>query len=370
MRTITAWTLIALACTACGDGPTTVEPQVYAYAAPSDIGDGLGGAHAVTVGVDATLLQTMVREIQDSVWPNIHSVLIYRSGDLVLEEYFSGVMRSDSTFRDFGRDTLHDMYSVSKSFTSAVVGLAIDSGDILDVDQPVSDFFPEYVHLGGALASGELDVRHLLSMSAGLEWDESSTAYTDPTNSHWQMRQAADPIEFVLSRAQVAAPGMVFAYSTGLTALLGEVVARAAGEPFYDYIARELFEPLGIGEFRWLEGYYQGDLAFAGGGLQLRARDMVKFGVVYMNGGVWQGVQVVPSGWVQESTSPQASVSYGYQWWLGTHPLGGPFFRAVGLGGQHIFVFPGADLVVAFTSNGSGAGPYDLMDDYILAGIS
>jgi CubicO group peptidase (beta-lactamase class C family) len=369
--------LLLLAAAACGDAvPTDVEgPAPYSYASPADIGDGLGGAEASTVGLDQAGLQRMVREIELGLWPNIHSVLVFRSGELVLEEYFEGTMRSDSTFREFGRDSLHDAYSVSKSFTSAAVGLAIASGDITSVDQPVADFFPEYVYLGGALASGDLDVHHLLNMTAGLEWDESSVSYTDPANSHTQMKNAADPIEFVFSRDQVEAPGIDFVYSTGLSSILGEIVARATGTGFEDYLDQELLEPLGITEHAWLTPYYNDGLAFAGGGLQLRPRDMLKFGVLYMNGGVWQGQQIVPSAWVSSSTEqqgPEGSL-YGYQWWLGSLVRDEdttPMFRAAGLGGQHIFVFPGVDLVVVFTGNGSGSGPYELTSLYVLAGIS
>lgn len=368
-----AWLALVLACGACGDAPTDVQPGLYTYAAPADIGDGLGGADAASVGINAAWFETMVRQIEDGLWPNIHSVLIYRSGELVLEEYFSGVMRSDSTYRDFGRDSLHDVYSVSKSFASATVGVAIASGAIASVDEPVVDFFPEYAYLGGSLATGELTVRHLLTMSAGLEWDETSTSYTDPSNSHAQMRAAADPIEFVFSRAQVAPPGTEFVYSTGLTSVLGELVSRATGELYSDYIAQVIFAPLGITEFDWLD-FYNGTLETAGGGLQLRPRDMLKFGVTYLDGGSWQGSQVVPEAWVVESTAPHPPAGYyGYLWWLGARSVDGntwSFFRALGLGGQHIFVFPEIELVVVFTSNGSGSGPYDLMDRYILPAIS
>ena len=115
---------------ACRNGPTTSEPFGSDYAVPDNLNDGLGGSHPKSVGMDAAPLAAMVSEIRDGQWPNIHSVLVYRSGQLVLEEYFPGVMLSDNVYRAFDRDTLHDVFSVSKSLLSAAVGMAIESGVI------------------------------------------------------------------------------------------------------------------------------------------------------------------------------------------------------------------------------------------------
>ena len=362
----------ALFIAACSDGPITGEPFGSDYAVPDDLSDGLGGSHPKSVGMDEAPLAAMVNEIRDGQWPNIHSVLVYRSGQLVLEEYFPGVMLSDNVYREFDRDTLHDVFSVSKSILSAAVGMAIESGVIESVDQPVMDFFPEYRHVIDGPAE-DLKIRHLLSMTTGLEWDESSASYADGSNSHRQMMEASDPIEFVLSRRSMHTPGEVFTYSTGVSSLLGEIVARATGESYADYMARSLFNPLGIERSNWLP-FYHVNLESAGGGLQLRPRDMTKFGVLYLNRGLWQERTIVPGDWVDESTKTQAPGGfYGYQWWLAvtdTEITNLNFFRAAGLGGQHIFVYPELQLVAVFTGNQSGTGPHELWLDYIIASTS
>ena len=362
----------ALFLAACRNGPTTSEPFGSDYAVPDNLNDGLGGSHPKSVGMDAVPLAAMVSEIRDGQWPNIHSVLVYRSGQLVLEEYFPGVMLSDNVYRAFDRDTLHDVFSVSKSLLSAAVGMAIESGVIESVDQTVMDFFPEYRHVVDGPVD-DLKIRHLLSMTTGLEWDESSASYADGSNSHRQMMEASDPIEFVLSRRSLHTPGQVFNYSTGVSSLLGEIVARATGESYADYMARSLFNPLGIDRSTWLP-FYQDDLESAGGGLQLRPRDMTKFGVLYLNRGLWQERTIVPGNWVDESTKTQAPGGfYGYKWWLGSPTSGQDsvnFFRAAGLGGQHIFVCPELQLVAVFTGNQSGTGPHALWLDYIIASTS
>ncbi|MDE3005040.1 MAG: serine hydrolase [Gemmatimonadota bacterium] len=356
---------------ACNDRGTTVAPDGSNYPIPSNLNDGLGGNHPASVDMDVALLSEMAREVREGERPNIHSILVYRRGQLVLEEYFSGTMLSDGTYRDFSRDTLHDIFSVSKSIVSAAVGLAIASGAIESLDQAVMDFFPEYrPQVGGSLDL--LTIRHLLSMTAGLEWDESSSSYFDADNSHRRMMDARDPIEYVLTRPVLHPPGTVFTYSTGLSSLLGELIARATGDRYSEFLGRSLFDPLGIERAAWLP-FYQDNVESAGGGLQLRPRDMTKFGVLYLNRGEWQGTNILSSAWVDESTTAQAPGGfYGYQWWLGIGGIGQTnraFFRAAGLAGQHIYIYPDLDLVAVFTGNGSGGGPHELWLDYIIASV-
>jgi CubicO group peptidase (beta-lactamase class C family) len=298
-------------------------------------------------------------------------VLVYRRGDLLLEEYFPGTKRWDGAFYEFDRSVLHDVFSVTKSFTSAAVGIAIEEGHIQGVDQPVVEFFPELTSLGGNLEDGSLQIQHLLSMSAGIEWNELDVAYDTPTNDHSRMNASEDQIRYVFERPTAAAPGTSFTYNSGLSMTLGEIVARATGEPLPEYLQSRLFGSLGVTDLFWYE--YPSGITHAGGGLQLHPRDLVKFGVLYLDGGLWSGDRLLPEGWVEASTSAQVpDEAYGYQWWLDSWIVSGRTvegYSAVGLGGQFIFVVPELELVAVFTSNNDGDEmflPMTLMRRYVL----
>ena len=316
----------------------------------------------------------MVRSIIDGSVPNIHSVLVYRRGDLVLEEYFPGTMRWDGIHRVFTRDSLHDLYSVSKSVTAAAVGMALASGAIPGLDARIAQDFQDYAGRTSTDLSA-MTVRHLLTMSAGLAWDELSTDYLDPANDNRKMDLSLDPLTYLLTRPLAAAPGTRFAYNTGVTHLLGELVRRRTGQPLDTYAASQIFQPLGIGRYFWYR--YPGGLTHAGGGLHLRPRDMMKFGVLYANFGRWRGTRLLDSLWVVQSTTKQApGSSYGFQWWIDAWTINGQpvsGYSAEGLAGQFIFVIPSQQLVVVFTGNNPGQAefiPFQLMRNYLIPALN
>ena len=208
--------------------------------------------------------------------------------------------------------------------------------------------------------NARITLRDLLTMSSGLDWEESRP-YGDPKNSVWQMVRAPDPYRFVLQQRVTFKPGAVFNYNSGNTELLGLVLARSIGQSIDDYARDKLFGPLGITDFDWVKLRNSGQ-PFAAAGLRLRPRDMAKLGQLLLNDGQWNGRQVVPKGWVAESTRPRLKafgLGYGYQWWLGrTFSKHGwlPWTAGLGYGGQSLFVQPDLDLVVAVTA-GDYASP-------------
>ena len=354
--------------------PPPPSPQPWQYQAPPNLGDGLGGAAATARGVDTARISSLVRSINSGATPNIHAVLIYRGGDLVLEEYFAGTMRWDNRFRIFGRDSLHDIYSVSKSITGAAIGMSIAAGTIASVDAKVAPTFQDYVAQTTTDLSA-MTVRHLLTMSAGLAWDELSTDYTDPANSNRLMDQSPDPLAYLVTRPRAAAPGSRFAYNTGLTHWLGEYVKRRNNQSLDQYVDARLFNALGIDRFFWYR--FPTGLIHAGGGLHLRPRDMMKFGVLYRNFGRWQGSRVVDSTWVVQSTTRQApGAAYGFQWWIDSWTVNGRTvsgYSAQGFAGQFIFVIPALDVVVVFTGNNAGQTqflPIQLVQNIILPALN
>jgi CubicO group peptidase (beta-lactamase class C family) len=322
--------------------------------------DELPQAAAESVGIDGPAIAKLVADIRAGKYSNVHSLLVLRSGKLVIEEYFQGEdeRRGQSLGNvRFDAATLHDLRSVSKSVTSALFGIALGSGAIRDLDAPVLSYFPEYRDLQTPERL-RIRLRDVLSMTSGLEWDEDSRPYGNPENSETAMDAASDRYRFVLSRPIAAAPGERFRYSGGDTMLVVAVIERATKQRLSKYAEQVLFRPLGIEHHEWIT--YPDGTAIAASGLRLLPRDMAKFGLLYMQRGQWRGTQVVPEAWVQASTSVQAKISdrpfgfqnYGYQWWLGTarDDAHTPWIMAVGYGGQRIMLIPSRDLVMVMTA--------------------
>jgi CubicO group peptidase (beta-lactamase class C family) len=320
-------------------------------------------------GFRAAELQKLSTDIHAGQFPNTHAVLIERDGRLVYEQYFAG---SDEIWggavanRTFVASSLHDLRSASKSVTSALVGIALSKDFDQAVERPIRSFFPNR-QLRPQLDAVKL--RHVLTMTAGFEWNEMTVPYTDSQNDEGRMYSVKDPLGFVLARPLRDTPGARWYYCSGLTMVLAGVVEQITGKPF-DIFAREaLFSRLGITNYEWL-GSFDTDprMPSAASGLRLSARDLARFGSVYLHGGQWRGRQIVPAGWVARSTQRQVSVGdlkansskttftygmgsedaswgYGYQWWVGR--MGGvDFAAAVGLGNQRVFVVPSERLVV------------------------
>lgn len=332
--------------------------QPYVYRVPAKLDDGWTTAPLASVGLDSSRIEAMTNALRRFPEWNIHAVLIERSGRLVYEEYFAGEDQrwGDSLGRVvFDRQTKHDLRSVSKSVVSALVGIALGSGKISSLDQALIDFFPEHKSLATA-ERRRITLRHALTFSAGIEWNED-VPYTNPLNDEIRMTDSKDPIGFVLSRAQVAAPGSTWNYNGGLTQVLGAIVERSTGQPLRDYARTVLFQPLGITDVEWV-----GDLAgtpAAASGLRLRPRDLAKFGSLYLHGGRWRDRQVIPAEWVIESTrrriptntpvSAFGTQGYAFQWWHNCYQTAWGTFEArtaVGNGQQRIYVLPELRLVV------------------------
>lgn len=335
---------------------------------PEQTSDGWQTASLDEVGIDEKALGRLIDSIDRGEYENIHSILIVKDGRLVFEEYFSGYTwnyehpEHKGTLTDFGIDTTHNLASVTKSVTSALVGIAMDHGFIQGVDQRVFDFFPEYADLSDE-RKDRLTLEHLLTMTSGLEWNEMAIPYSNRTNDLVQLFWVLDPIEYILAKDAINEPGSKWYYCGGGTNLLGEVIREATGLRMDDFAEKYLFGPLGITNYEW--DHINADMIHASGNLKLRPRDMAKLGYLFLNGGVWEGEPIVSREWVEESTKKHvtrsSSAGYGYQWWLLTYRVNSmsvDAFHADGWGGQRIIVFPSLDMVVVFTGgNYVGADP-------------
>jgi len=378
------FSLILTACTMfCGKKETSPS---YQYKVPEQINDGWQTAHMTEVNLDEKLLTKLVQNILNEEYKNIHSVLIVKDGKLVLEEYFTGkdYGKMETTFT---RDDLHGVMSVTKSFASTLIGIAIDKGIIKDTDEELVSFFPEYKELLGEKGK-KIKLRNVLSMTAGFDWDETKYLYSDSRNPYWIMLgpEKSNIIKYILSRPIKNEPGVEFAYNGGLPILLGKIIEKRSHLKTVDFAQKYLFEPLGIEKYEW--GYYdlKREVPKTDGGLYLRPRDMAKLGYLYANKGQWKNRQIISSEWIKEATKrhiklyPLFLTGYGYQWWLYTYKINGEKKEipvADGWGGQRIFIFPDQDMIVVFTAGNHSLAHrkvfsmmYGMVKNYVLPAVS
>ena len=269
-------------------------------------------------GLDALLLAQLTDEIRKGdLLPRLHALLVVRHGRLVLEEYFNG----------WGADRFHTLQSVSKSFTSALVGIAIARGEFQGVDEKVLDFFPDTHGIANLdERKAAMRLRDILTMRTGTDYHENG-----PDSPHYQLnRLTTGRDRFYLDRPMIAAPGASFRYDSGGVILLSAMLKARTGMHAEEYAARYLFRPLGIEKWHWFHNAESH--THTGGGLNLTARDTARFGLLYLHGGRWGDAQVVPETWVKESLKSRVDLAapgqppfgYGYLWWIGApDPRGG-----------------------------------------------
>jgi CubicO group peptidase (beta-lactamase class C family) len=294
----------------------------------SEASGGWETARPEEAGFQPDALEKLTANIKAGMFPNTHAVLIERDGRLIYEQYFAG---SDERWgsplghRIFNAAALHDLRSASKSVTSALVGIALAKDFDKALARPIRSFFPSR-QLRPELDA--LTLQHVLTMTAGLEWNEMTVPYTDPKNDERQMSSVKDPVGLVLGRPLREKPGERWYYSSGLTQVLAGLVTQITGEPFEAFARELLFTPLGITQLEWVGApNWDPPVPAAASGLRLRARDLARFGSVYLHGGQLRGHQIVPAAWVERSVqrhvpsigdwSGAAKWGYGYQWWIG-----------------------------------------------------
>lgn len=323
----------------------------YQYRMPTPLDDGWPIASPEDVGMSRAALETCVRMIIgmpiDSLSSmEIHGVLIARHGKLVLEEYFHGE----------NRDKPHDTRSAAKSLTSVLLGAAIQNGAPLSAQS-----FVYQVMNGGTFAS-DLDprkravmVEHLLTMSSGLDADDSDPK--SPGNEDAIMEQTEEPDfwKLTLGLNMIREPGERAVYASMQPNLVGGVIRTATGRPQVDLFHELVAEPLQIDRY-WLPLMQNGE-PYMGGGARFLPRDFMKLGQLMLNGGTWGGHRIVTKAWAERSTSPLVEIgskhkkNYGYLWWITEYPYHGrtiSAFFAAGNGGQIVMGIPELDMVIAF----------------------
>lgn len=284
----------------------------------------------------------------------IDAEVIVKDG-VIVDEYYKEEYDETSAF---------ELHSVSKSITSAILGIAIDKGYIESVATPISNYFPQILESDSEYLN-EITIWHVLTHTTG--FNASDTA-------NWEeWRNSENWVDYVLNRDVTSRPVTVFNYFTGNTHLLSAIVQQATGQTLYEFGKEYLFDPLGMDSVEC--GSDAQGISDGGNGFIMNVYDMAKFGQLFLNNGVWNGEQIISEQWIEDSTSLQferssGSADYGYQWWVRTFGNNNyPAYFAQGHYGQYIFVVPDLELVVALTSHyeGSSSIYWQIMNNIVNA---
>jgi CubicO group peptidase (beta-lactamase class C family) len=331
------------------------------------------------VGIDSQKLMKVYDYVAD---PEMFTkgIVIIRKGYIVGEAYFGG----NNEYTRF------ESYSVAKSFTGALIGIALDQEILQSVDTPIYNYYPELMQKNGIRVRGgildesissaaekaseilppaekrSITIKHVLQMSSGLEWNESDI---DLSSDVPQMLMSEDYIKYVLSKPLTHEPGAFWRYSSGDSMLLSGIIERVTGRTAYEFGYDNLFLPIGMPGISW-ENDPTGH-TIGGWGIDATVREFAKFGHLYQKKGQWDGQQVVSEAWVDESVRPVSEEVdfYGYQWWLNPDSGGNPglvvpddVFYAQGLLNQNIFIIPGEDIVIVRTATDLLSEKWDRME--------
>ena len=284
-------------------------------------------------GMDGSLLVKAL-DVARRQNADLHSVLVIRHGFIVMERYFPPWTISSP----------HELYSCTKSFVSTLAGIAAGKGGFPKLTEPILGLIPGLRPADFDRKKRAITLENMLTMSSGLGWVEA-----DETYRAMYIAGRSDWAKFVLDLPMVEEPGKRFNYSSGGSHIIVLIIQAATGMDLARFAQQELFDPLGIRQPAW-DRSPAGD-PIGGWGLRLTPRDMAKLGYLFLNGGTWDGQQLVPADWVRTATAKHIDAapgwSYGYLWWVDTQV---PLFAALGRYGQAIYIIPSHDLVVVFTA--------------------
>lgn len=300
-------------------------------------------------GMDSQKLEQMLTKIREKNM-KIHSMLIIRNGYLVSETYFGGYIK----------ETKHNMQSVGRSFTSTLIGIAIDKGYIDGTDHRILDYFPGRTFANPDKLKEAMTLEDVLTMRTGLDYQEVKGEIQ-------AMQNSPDWIKFLLDKPMIEPPGSRWNYCAGCSHILTTILNETTKMNPRDFAEQYLFKPLGIKDVRWITD--PAGIPLGAGGFPLTPRDMAKLGYLYLRNGQWDGQQIVSSRWVERSTQKYVGIDehfgYGYHWFTVTSMDG---YAALGSGGQIILVIPKSDLVIVTTAFTEGS-IFELIEQYVIPAV-
>ncbi len=300
---------------------------------------GAGPVSELPPGPPAVLAPAVEQWIKDR---SVTGLVMLKNGQLVHESYYLGT----------GPEDLRISWSVAKSLLASLFGILNAEGAFGSLDDPVVTYAPA---LKGSAYDGA-SIRDVLTMSSGVAFNEDYLDFNSDINKMGRILALGGSMDAFAAglKQRATEPGAQYHYVSIDTHVIGMVIRGATGKDIPELLEDRILAPLGLEA----APYYLTDgdgVSFVLGGLNLRTRDYARFGQMVMQGGQWQGVQVVPEDWVIAMTSPQAKdgASYGYQWWIPEHPAPGEVM-AQGIYGQYIYINPGLGVVIAVNSADRG----------------
>ena len=314
----------------------------YIYKQPTNDNDGLSVENLDKSGLNKALLDELGQKLINGTYKNVHSILIIKDGKLVFEEYFY----------EHNKAKLHEMRSATKSVISALTGIAIEKGFIKNVEEKVLPYFSEYTFNNDLVAKQRISIENLLTNQSGLDCDAANPKAAGNEN---EMSYKDDWIQYSLDLPMADSAGGRGMYCSSNPLILGRIIEKSTNMALPEFATQTLFKDLGITHFNW---HFKLDISSAEtyGQVNLTSRDMAKFGLLYLNKGVFNGKQVLSKDWVEQSFAKHSVVQgldYGYLWWTKSLDADGVRYYgklAQGNGGQKIYIFQELNLVVVTTA--------------------
>jgi CubicO group peptidase (beta-lactamase class C family) len=342
------------------------SPADYHYHVPANLHDGIAVGDIAHSSFGVATADAIVRSILDGTYKDVHSVLLYQHGKLVMEEYFYG----------YNVNRPQQLRSATKSIISALAGIAIDHGALTGVDERVLPQMSYTSYANPDPRKATMTLGNFLSMSTGLDCNDHTS---DSPGRETVLDDTPDWVKATLDLPMMHDPGTEGMYCSGGVAVVGRMTENAVHMSLPEYAQKNLFGPLGVGRASWTWNYNLTNADKEYSQIHLRPRDMLKLGILFSQDGLWHGQQVISSAWVRTSTAEHShveNVSYGYFWWrpwLNVEtPTGAQHVDVVaaqGNGGQKIYLVPQYDLVAVFTGgayNVDGTPPNAIMAKIIL----
>lgn len=320
---------------------------------PKDIGDGHIISWPTAENMDSLALYDIYNEANadDNLW-SIRSLLVFRHGKLVSENYFKD--ENDITTR-------HLIWSCTKQVMGALTGIAVDEGIINSLDDPISDYLTK--ELKEHTDKADITIRNLITMQSGIAYsNDGAGGETDQL-----LRQLPDNmVDFILSLPMNAQPGSVFDYKDGDPHLLSAILQKMAGKPTNVWADEVLFSKIGFQNYNWVQ--YKDGTIHGGYGIETTPRELAKIALCVADSGIWENEQIIPANWIKEMTTPQTPETeyeyvMGYYWWIDVE---NDISFMNGHGGQYAFIVPSKELVVVMTAIPNTQGDYQIQADQAL----
>jgi CubicO group peptidase (beta-lactamase class C family) len=339
------------------------KPFHWKYAMPVTLHDGLNVGSLVGCGLDTSLIHQMMDRIVSGTYNDVHSVLIMKDDKLVFEEYFYG----------YDVNTKHQLRSATKSFSSALVGIALDKRLIKHKDETILSYFPEYTIQNPDVRKRKITIQNLLTQQAGFACDDDDAS--SPGNET-KIYPTHDWVKAILDLPMAGMPGAEARYCSGNIFLLNRIVEKASHQSLHDFAKRNLFDKLGVKDFDWdfvPDETHQNSFSQ----LYLTPRSMMKFGKLYLDDGKWNGQQIISQEWVDATFTKQTllrGLGYSYLWWCEDLVANGKTFKGIaakGNGGQRIFIWPEENVIAVVTAgNYNAQSPSNkLLIECVLSGL-